>query len=101
MRADTHNGEVQRLAVRDPDNGSSESELEEETLKDHAGNIEMLRDAADFGIPLAEALLSMIQQRPTSARQEQVNQYIRAWLHYLAECNQNSLCPTLRASQIR
>jgi hypothetical protein len=46
MRADTHNGEVQRLAIRDPDVGSSESDLEEETLKDHAGNIEMLRDGA-------------------------------------------------------
>jgi hypothetical protein len=43
----------------------------------------------------------MIQQRPTSARQEQVNPYIRAWLHYLAECNQNSLCPTLLPWQIR
>ena len=100
MRADTHNGEVQRLAVRDPDVGSSESELEQETLKDHAGNIEMLRDAAFFGVPLADALLS-IERRPTSARQEQVNQYIRSWLHYLAECNQNSLCPTLLPWQIR
>ncbi len=68
MRADTHNGEVQRLAVRNPDEASSESELEEETLRDSAGNIEMLRDAADFGVPLAEAPLSMVHQRPTSAR---------------------------------
>jgi hypothetical protein len=43
----------------------------------------------------------MIQQRPTSARQEQVNQYIRSWLHFLEDCNQNSLCPTLRPAQIR
>jgi hypothetical protein len=100
MRSDTHNGVVQGLAIRDPDVGSSESDLEEETLKDHAGNIEMLRDAAHFGVPLADALL-LSEQRPTSARQEQLNQYIRSGLHYLAECNQKSLCPTLLPLQIR
>jgi hypothetical protein len=101
MRGDTHNGEVQRLPARNPDDASSESDLDEATLNDQAGNIEMLRDAADNKVPLAEALLGMEHRRPTSARQEQVNQYIRAWLHYLPECNQTSLCPTLRPSQIR
>ena len=100
MRADTHNGEVQRLAIRDPEAASSESELDQETLHDHAGNIEMLRDGALYGVPLADALL-LAERCPSSARQEQANQYIRSWLHYLSECNRNTLCPTTLPWQIR
>ena len=100
MRADTHNGEVQRLAIHDPEAASSESELDQDTLHDHAGNIELMRDGSLYGVPLADALLSA-ERRPSSARQEQVNQYIRSWLHYLAQCNQTSLCPTILPWQIR
>ena len=103
MRADTHNGEVQRIAIRDPEDASSESELDQDTLHDHVGNIELMRDGALYGVPLADALLSA-EQRPSSARQEQANQYIRSWLHYLELCNQGifvTLCPTILPWQIR
>ncbi len=46
LRVNSHHGVVQALRIRNPDDGSSESELDDSTLKDHAGNYELSRDAA-------------------------------------------------------